>query len=178
MGLRPPAAMPVQPDSPGPLLHDYSGDRVDVHRTPPPVASSPSRPADTSGVRQASISDIINALRRWNLKCSGSEAEAFLIRIEEWRELFPVSDADLFQCSPFFLSGTALFLYRSRRSDWQTWDQFVVAWPRCFGDPDFHYALWDEILRRTQGNDEPVADYLTCMQALFGRLSPPWDLTE
>ena len=81
MGLRPPAAMPVQPDSPGPLLHDYSGDRVDA-RTPPPVAS-PSHSADTSGARQASISDIINALRRWNLKCSGargSEAETLLIR--------------------------------------------------------------------------------------------------
>ena len=48
MGLRPPAAMPVQPDSPGPLLHDYSGDRVNTHRTPSPVTSSPSCPADAS----------------------------------------------------------------------------------------------------------------------------------
>ena len=92
--------------------------------------------------------------------------------------MFPVSDADFFRYLPFFLSGTVLFWYRFRRSDWRIWDQFVVAWRRCFGDPDFHYALWDEILRRMQGDNEPVADYWTCMQALFGRLSPPWDLTE
>ncbi|KYN44948.1 hypothetical protein ALC56_00600 [Trachymyrmex septentrionalis] len=42
----------------------------------------------------------------------GSEAEVFLIRIEEGRELFPVNDADLFRCLPFFLSGTALFCFR------------------------------------------------------------------
>ena len=70
--------------------------------------------------------------------------------------MFPVSDADLFRCLPFFLSGTAPFWYRSRRSDWQTWDRFVVAWRRRFGDLNFQYALRDEILRRTQGDDEPV----------------------
>ena len=37
------------------------------------------------------------------------EPKTFLIRIEEGRELFPVSYTNLFRCLPFFLSGTALF---------------------------------------------------------------------
>jgi len=54
----------------------------------------------------------------------------------------------------------------------------VVAWRTRFGDPDFQFALRDEILRRTQGEHESVADYLMCMQALFDRLSPPWSMAE
>lgn len=33
-------------------------------------------------------------------------------------------------------------------------------------------------MRRKQGEDEPVADYITCLQALFERLDPPWQLSE
>lgn len=33
-------------------------------------------------------------------------------------------------------------------------------------------------MRRTQGECEPVADYLTCMIALFDRLSPLWSERE
>lgn len=179
--LHPPIATPVRPDSPGHILRDCSGDRTDPRDASPPAESSPLRAASASTFPQASAVDIYNALRKWNLTFSGAhggEAEAFLIRIEEGRELFPVSDQGLFRCLPFFLSGTALHWFRTRRSEWQTWDQFVTAWRRRFGDPDFQYALRDEIFRRTQGEHESVADYLTCMQALFNRLSPSWDLTE
>jgi len=33
-------------------------------------------------------------------------------------------------------------------------------------------------MRRTQGEQEAVADYLTCLNALFDRLSPPWSEEE
>jgi len=29
-----------------------------------------------------------------------------------------------------------------------------------------------------QGDGESVADYLTCIQAFFDRLNPPWNLTK
>ncbi|XP_025270381.1 uncharacterized protein LOC112639720 [Camponotus floridanus] len=47
-----------------------------------------------------------------------------------------------------------------------------------FGDPDYQYALRDEIFRRTQGEYEIAADYLTCLRALLSRMSPPWALEE
>lgn len=46
----------------------------------------------------------------------------------------------------------------------------ICVWKVRFGNLDFPFALRDEIMRRTQG--KPVADYLTCMQALFERLNP------
>ena len=45
-----------------------------------------------------------------------------------------------------------------------------------FGDSDYQFELRQEIDSRTQGLDEPVADYLTCIRTLLRRLSPP--LTE
>jgi len=47
-----------------------------------------------------------------------------------------------------------------------------------FGDPDYQYALRDEIFRRTQGEHEAAVDFLTCLRALFSRMSPPWSVTE
>jgi len=42
-----------------------------------------------------------NVMRKWNLKFSGTrgeDAETFLLRIEEGRELIPVSDEDILRC--------------------------------------------------------------------------------
>jgi len=46
------------------------------------------------------------------------------------------------------------------------------------GDPDFQFALREEIMRKTQGEHESVADFLTCLRAMFDRLSPPWTESE
>lgn len=130
---------------------------------------------------QSNATHIYNIMRKWNLQFSGargSDAEAFLERIEEGRMLTTVSDGDVFRCLPFFLSGTALYWYRAKRNNWRSWDDFVAAWRTRFGDPDFTFALKDEIMRRTQSEHEPVAEYITCMLTLFDRLSPPWPLYE
>ncbi|EFN60198.1 hypothetical protein EAG_06206, partial [Camponotus floridanus] len=108
----------------------------------------------------------------------GSDAETFLTRIEEGRALITVSDEEIFKCIPFFLSGIALYWYRSERDRWRTWRDFQTAWRARFGNPDFQFALRDEIMRRTQGEHEPIADFITCIRALFDRLSPPWSLDE
>ncbi|XP_032673064.1 activity-regulated cytoskeleton associated protein 1-like [Odontomachus brunneus] len=115
-------------------------------------------------------------MRRWNLSFSGArgyDVETFLMRIEEGRELVPIANGDLFKCLPFFLTGIALQWYRIKKSRWSTWREFEAAVRGRFGDPDYQFALRDEIMRRTQGEQEPVADYLTCLLGLFGRLDPP-----
>jgi len=184
-----PATPQERPDSPSSFVADNfavptglreAGDRARFASSflEPTTARDDRRSADYT---RASATEIYNILRKWNLTFSGSrgsDAEAFLVRIEEGRALIPVSDEDIFRCLPFFLSGTALHWFRARRSEWESWEEFVAAWRSRFGDPDFQFALRDEILRRTQGEHESVADYLTCMQALFDRLSPPWSLAE
>ena len=52
-------------------------------------------------------------MRKWNIKFSGSpndDPDAFLTRIEEGRELVPVSDMNILRVIPFFLSGIALII--------------------------------------------------------------------
>ncbi|KAL6419699.1 hypothetical protein ACFW04_011264 [Cataglyphis niger] len=100
------------------------------------------------------------------------------MRVEEGRDLVPVADEDILRCLPFFLSGIALHWFRGRRDRLLTWDAFRSAWRIRFGDPDFQFALRDEITRRTQGEQESVADYLTCLRAMYDRLSPPWSAAE
>lgn len=120
-------------------------------------------------------------MRKWNLKFSGTrgeDAETFLLRIEEKRELVPVTDEDILRCLPFFLTGIALHWFRGKKSRLTSWIVFKTAWCTRFGDPDFQFALRDEIMRRTQGEHEPIADYITCLTALFDRLSPLWQEME
>ncbi|EFN64377.1 hypothetical protein EAG_07260, partial [Camponotus floridanus] len=108
----------------------------------------------------------------------GEDAETFLLRIEEGRELVPVSDEDILRCLPFFLTGIAYYWFRSKCNRLSDWNAFKDAWRTRFGDPDFQFALREEIMRRTQGEHESVADFFSCLRAMFDRLSPPWTESE
>ncbi|XP_024947127.1 uncharacterized protein LOC112495318, partial [Cephus cinctus] len=118
-----------------------------------------------------------NAMRKWELKFSGKrgeDIEEFITRVEEGREIIPVSDDDLLRCMPLFLSGVALLWFRDEREYFRDWPDFVSEARARFSDSDFQVALREEIARRTQGKNEPIADYLTCIRAMFRRLDPPW----
>lgn len=119
-------------------------------------------------------------MKKWNLiKFTGHEnAEGFLERVREGRAIMPVSDADLIACLPFFLSGIALAWFRDRRSGWNDYSDFEAAFMQRFVKPDYQFALQGEIFARTQGDGEPVADYLTCIHTLMNRLIPPWDIAQ
>jgi len=130
---------------------------------------------------RASTAEAYNLMRKWNLHFSGkrgSDAEAFLLRIKEARAIVPIADSDLFKCLPLFLSDMALYWVRLESENWRNWADFEAAWRTRFGDPDYQYALRDEIFRRTQGEHEAAVDYLTCLRALFSRMSPPWPVAE
>ena len=119
---------------------------------------------------------IYEVLRKWNLRFSGErteDLELFLTRVEQGRFLVYVTDGELLSCMPFFLAGIALHWYCNSVDGWETWSEFVDACRVRFGDPDYQFELRQEIHSRTQGLDEPVADYLTCIRTLLRRLSPP-----
>ncbi|XP_036143338.1 uncharacterized protein LOC118645738 [Monomorium pharaonis] len=171
------------------VLPEGEGDRPD---SPYEVARGPighvhARPSRESGGHYSqdlgggSAGNAYNIMRKWNLKFSGTrgeDAETFLIRIEEGRELIPVEDADILRCLPFFLSGIALHWFRGKKARLTTWAAFKAAWRVRFGDLDFQFALRDEIMHRTQGERESVVDYLTCLGSLFDRLTPSWSEAE
>ena len=77
---------------------------------------------------------------------------------------------------PFFLSGIALNLFRSSKYLWRTYEDYARACRIRFSDPDYQFEFRQGIYQRTQGERESVSDYLTCMRAMFDKLTPP--LTE
>ncbi|KYN15782.1 hypothetical protein ALC57_11988 [Trachymyrmex cornetzi] len=94
------------------------------------------------------VRDISQALRKWNVTFSGArgdDAEAFLMRVRQSLALFPVSDEDLLRCLPLFLTGVALYWFRTRDISYRRWDEFEVAWRTHFANPEFQFALRDEI---------------------------------
>lgn len=106
----------------GARLHPPMGDRQSPDS--PMARSSPlssgqasrdtiraSRARDSSLNNSTTASSAYNIMRRWNLHFSGAvgeDAETFLLRVEEGRELIPVADEDILRCLPFFLTGIAL----------------------------------------------------------------------
>lgn len=115
-------------------------------------------------------------IRKWNLKYSGrrdEDSEEFLKRVKEGRFIMHISDYDLFGILPFFLEGVALQWYRNNLDNWDTFEQFEEAWRARFSDADFQWALMENARRRTQGEREPVVDYLTYIKGMFNRMAPP-----
>jgi len=130
---------------------------------------------------RASTAEAYNLIWKWNLHFSGkrgSDAEAFLLRIKEAHAIVPITDSDLFKCLPLFLSDIALYWMRLKSENWRVLNDFEATWRTQFGDPDYQYALRDEIFQRTQGEFESAVDYLMCLRALFSRMSPLWTLSE
>jgi len=141
-----------------------------------PRAFSPSIEQHSS---RASTAKAYNLMRKWNLHFSGkrgSDAKAFLLRIKEARAIVPITDSDLFKYLPLFLSDMALYWVQLENENWRDWNDFETA--RRFGDPDYQYALCDEIFRQTQGEHESAVDHLMCLRTLLSRMSPPWPLAE
>lgn len=168
-----PSAAKWEPQNTGARRQEYD------FTLPPRTEPEPARASYRSP--RSSAADAYNLMRKWNLHFSGkrgSDAEAFLTRIKEARAILPVTDADLFKCLPLFLSDTALYWVRLEGEHWRDWQDFENAWRARFGDPDYQYALREEIMRRTQGEYESAADYLTCLRALLSRMSPPWSIPE
>lgn len=126
--------------------------------------------------RQRRISTAFDSLRKLNIKFSGAPSEdpdEFIKSLQECRHILQVTDEELLQCIPFLLSGVARNWYRTSGAHWRSFREFEHAWLGRFTNPDFQYALREEIRARTQHPRERVTDFLTNLRCLLERLQPP-----
>lgn len=87
--LRLPSGGETRPDSP---FDEMAGARTRIRPADTPRSGSSGGVAATA---------MCNIMRKWNLKfsrASGEDAEMFLLRIEEGRELVPVNEEDILRC--------------------------------------------------------------------------------
>ncbi|CAB0036931.1 unnamed protein product [Trichogramma brassicae] len=122
--------------------------------------------------------DLGKTMRSWNFKFNGStemNVEEFLRRVKECTQSARLSEMDVLGSMPELLSGIALRWYRNNKNKCQTWAQFCTEARRYFGVTQyFQERLQAEVVTRTQGSQEPVAEYIICAQALMNQLEGKW----
>lgn len=119
--------------------------------------------------------DVGHIVRRWNVKFTGDRGQSiehFLMRVEECRLLAGLSEVDVLNSLSELLTGVAATWYRNNRDDWRNWADFARDARAWYGNSNFQQALQAEALARTQGESEPVRDYITNLQSYLRRIQP------
>uniref|UniRef100_V5GVA3 Gag polyprotein n=1 Tax=Anoplophora glabripennis TaxID=217634 RepID=V5GVA3_ANOGL len=116
---------------------------------------------------------------KWGLKFNGSTSlRAFLERVTELARARNVSEAELYDSCIDLFEGQALIWFRSIRHEITTWPDLTKKLEEVFLSSNYNEELLDEIKRRTQGRNEPIAMFIATMQNLFNRLSSPMSNAE
>lgn len=134
----------------------------------PAVSSTPIH----TNVRSYDFSKSCEMIAKWDVKFSGargSSVHSFLERIEELRSARNVSKAMLFAAAIDLFEGKAREWYRANRERVSSWDGLVDLLKTHYEPPDYKPRLFNDILSRTQGQHEPIVEYLSCMSAMFRR---------
>ena len=150
---------------------DNSGSRADIR-----VSSPHKRTEALSQSRSSSNNNVHSIVAKWNINYSGkrdSSAEEFLMRVEECRRGSSLTDEDLFRALPFLLKPLAQYWFRFNSTKWESWAELVAAFKRRYGGINLQTRVRDEGRRRTQGPEEPIADYLLNIRLIFQHYDPP-----
>lgn len=112
-------------------------------------------------------------VHKWNLKFSGDlrgmSVVGFLERVTELQIARRVSDDELFASAIDLFEGKALIWYRSNFERCGSWDELAALLKMHFLPPDYKHRLYQEILQRTQGVNESIVEYMSCLKAMFLR---------
>lgn len=125
------------------------------------------------------VLDARQIIRDWKLSFSGGDvlqAEEILKRIQEMRRNTIVSDNDLLGALPDLLTDVALKWHRQERDAWTTWGEFEAAFREQYGDEEFQDNLRIGLKERTQGDGEPITDFIVQYRNLLTYVSPPYSL--
>lgn len=114
-------------------------------------------------------------VHQWHLKFtgepSGMSVSAFLERIEELCVARNISKKVLFETAIDVFDGQAATWYRSVRKSCSSWTDVVQQLRLAYQPSNYDDQLFNEILKRTQGPQENIGQYVAAMQGLFDRLS-------
>lgn len=112
---------------------------------------------------------------KWNLQFSGDARDmsvsAFLERVEELSISRHVGKIELFESASDLFRGSALTWFRANKKKFNSWNDICVALKRQFLPHDYDDRLFEEIKKRTQGENENIGIYVACITTMFSRLS-------
>lgn len=111
---------------------------------------------------------------KWNIKYSGDSKHlslhGFLERVDELRIARNITKEQLFRSAVDLFEGSALIWFRANKQKFYNWDELVRELKTTFLPPFYEEHLFEEIRKRTQGQNENIAVYVSVMTSLFNRL--------
>lgn len=114
-----------------------------------------------------------NAIYKWNLKFTGNDSDMsvyeFLDRVTEMRIARKVSEKELYSSAYDLFDGKARSWFVNNRGRFNNWKELSNLLISHHAMPDYKPRLFQNILERTQDQDEPIMDYLNCMYTMFRR---------
>lgn len=114
--------------------------------------------------------NLCNQIRKWNLRFDGNkDPVSFLERLNELMEAYEIKHDTLVKALPELFKGQALYWYRNNKASWKTYQDFIHDFEEYFLPPDYRKNLEEEILRRTQGENEPFRNFVVALQMLMRR---------
>lgn len=112
---------------------------------------------------------------KWNLQFSGDSKDmsvlAFLERVDELSVSRHIGEQELFESAFDLFRGSALTWFRANKKKFNNWNDIGMALKKQFLPHDYDDRLFEEIKKRTQGENENIGIYVACMTTLFSRLS-------
>ena len=159
------------------------GDRRSSARVPSwPNHTTPGETGNFSRSSMFHSRDIGQVVRKWQIRFSGAKSQSidvFLARLEDCRVLANLSEEEVLSSLSELFTDTAATWYRNEKEKWATWQDFVTAARRWYGTTKrYQQRLLAEASNRTQGADEAVRDYITCLIAILRKVSPPPTLEQ
>lgn len=116
-------------------------------------------------------------VRDWGIKFSGEKSgvslSCFFERVDELKRSRHVTRQMLFEEAGDLFEGEAKKWFNLVK-DWVVdWDTLAEAMREEFQGPDYDKHLFEEIKRRTQGENESIGAFIAAMNGLFSRLKQP-----
>ena len=147
-----------------------------------PINSYTSAPATSCVPHAERPRDLSKIVAGWKIKFSGTSGlnvEDFLTMIDEHRQVAAMTENEMLRAIPMLLQAPAINMFRVYGSSWRCYQDFVNEIRRQYQDESYSEMLADQARVRTQGEDEPVIEYINAMRLIFSKMrDPPTELKQ
>ena len=76
-------------------------------------------------------------------------------------------------------AGVAATWYQNNKAKWSTWEEFCASARKWYGpNHRFQQRILQEATARTQGREEPVRDFTTCLLSIMKKIDLPLSLSH
>lgn len=141
-------------------------------RSNPFAYQIPACPEQSVAMAHGKVAKILLQYRVWFSTLPGEDPQEFLERLADCCMSFELSEEEIFRALPLIFRGAAIRWWRVTKQSLSDYGEFLHAFRLRFCPGDRQAGLWEDIRARTQGEQEPIAEYVTSLRGLFELVDP------